>query len=161
MGSKILITYFSCSGVTKEVAGEIASEVAGDMFEILPEVPYTSADLNWMNKKSRSSVEMKDPTFRPVIASTIDNFARYDTVFIGFPIWWYTFPSIINTFLESYDFNGKTVIPFATSGSSGLGQIEQNFKKACKDNVFWKKAEVFKGGSDRKKMVAWLENLDL
>ncbi len=161
MSKKILVTYFSCSGVTRELAGQISTEVDGDLFEIVPEVPYTNADLNWMNDKSRSSIEMKDPSSRPVIASKIDDFSKYDTVFIGFPIWWYTFPSIINTFLESYDFNGKTIIPFATSGSSGLGQIEQHFKKACKGNVFWKKAEVFKGGSSHKQLIAWLENLNI
>ena len=104
---------------------ELLSDVAGaDLFEIRPEVPYTKADLDWMDKKSRSTVEMNDPSSRPAIADKVEHMEQYDTVYVGFPIWWYVAPTIINTFLESYDFSGKTVIPFATSGGSGMGKTE-------------------------------------
>ena len=119
--SKVLIAYFSASGVTKKLAATLAEATGGDLFEIVPAEPYTKSDLNWMNPKSRSSVEMKDRSSRPAIASKIDNMSSYDAVFVGFPVWWYREPSIIDTFAEEYDFNGKTIIPFATSGSSGIG----------------------------------------
>lgn len=125
-----LVAYFSCTGTTKSVA-EILADVAGaDLYEIKPEVPYTNADLNWMDKKSRSSVEMKDPSSRPAIAGKVSNMMEYEVVFVGFPIWWYTAPNIINTFLESYDFSGKTIIPFATSGGSGFGKTVEKLKNS-------------------------------
>ena len=126
--SKVLVAYFSASGVTAKVAGNLAKAVGGDLYEIAPEVPYTKADLNWMNKKSRSSVEMGDKSSRPAIAAKVDNMEQYDVVFVGFPIWWYREPSIIDTFMESYDFTGKTVVPFATSGGSGLGDSYKNMQ---------------------------------
>ena len=119
--SKKLVAYFSASGTTKKAAERLAKATGADLFEIKPKVPYSSADLNWMDKKSRSSVEMSDPSSRPEIAEKIPNLADYDTVFLGFPIWWYVAPRIINTFVESYDFTGKTLVPFATSGGSGMG----------------------------------------
>ena len=124
--SKVLIAYFSASGVTKKLAETLAEATGGDVFEIVPEQPYTKADLNWMNPKSRSSVEMKDRSSRPAISSKVEDMASYDTVFVGFPVWWYREPSIIDTFVESYDLSGKTVIPFATSGSSGIGSSGEN-----------------------------------
>ncbi|HCS94801.1 MAG TPA: flavodoxin [Clostridiales bacterium] len=120
--SKKLVAYFSVSGVTEEVAKKLAKAAEADLFEIKPEVPYTAADLDWTNKKSRSTVEMNDPTSRPAIAEKLPNMADYDVVFVGFPIWWYVAPTIIDTFLESYDFAGKTIVPFATSGGSGMGK---------------------------------------
>ena len=120
--SKKLVAYFSASGTTKKVAERLAKAAGADLFEIRPAIPYTSADLNWMDKKSRSSVEMNDPDSRPEIAETIPNMVDYDTVFIAFPIWWYVAPHIIHTFVESYDFSGKTLVPFATSGGSGMGK---------------------------------------
>lgn len=120
--SKKLVAYFSASGVTEEVAKKLAKAAEADLFEIKPEVPYTAADLDWTNKKSRSTVEMNDPASRPAIAEKLPNMADYDVVFVGFPIWWYVAPTIIDTFLESYDFSGKTVAPFATSGGSGMGK---------------------------------------
>lgn len=120
--SKKLVAYFSTSGVTEEVAKKLAKAAEADLFEIKPEVPYTAADLDWTNKKSRSTVEMNDPMSRPAIAEKLPNMADYDVVFVGFPIWWYVAPTIINTFLESYDFAGKTIVPFATSGGSGMGK---------------------------------------
>jgi len=120
--SKKLVAYFSASGVTKSAAEKIAAEQGADIYEIRPAVPYTEADLNWMDKKSRSSVEMNDPSSRPELADTGCNVAAYDEIWIGFPIWWYTAPHIILTFLEKYDFSGKTIQPFATSGGSGFGK---------------------------------------
>ena len=117
---KKLVAYFSASGVTKAAAERLAKAAGADLFEIKPAVPYTRADLDWMNKKSRSSVEMNNPDSRPEIEARLSNMEDYDTVFLGFPIWWYVAPTIINTFLESYDFAGKTIRPFATSGGSGM-----------------------------------------
>ncbi|MCD8214970.1 MAG: NAD(P)H-dependent oxidoreductase [Clostridiales bacterium] len=127
---KKLTAYFSASGVTEKAAKTLAEAVGSDIFEIKPAVPYTKADLNWMNKKSRSSVEMSNPASRPEIAERLDNMADYDVIFLGFPIWWYVAPTIINTFLESYDFSGKKIILFATSGSSGLGKTAEVLKKS-------------------------------
>lgn len=128
---KCLVAYFSASGVTKKAAQRLAKAAGADLFEIRPAVPYTSADLNWMDKKSRSSVEMNDPASRPEIAETLGNMADYDTVFVGFPIWWYVAPRIIETFVESYDFTGKTLVTFATSGGSGLGKSVGVLKQLC------------------------------
>lgn len=126
-----LVAYFSCSGVTAHVAQKLANVLKGDLFEIVPKDPYTSADLNWNNSKSRSSIEMNDPHSRPEIASHNDQLDQYDTIYIGFPIWWYTAPTIIHTFLESYDFSNKNIVVFATSGGSGLGHTIQDLQKTC------------------------------
>ena len=127
--SQTLVTYFSASGVTENAAKILANAAGADLYEIKPEVPYTRADLNWMDKKSRSTVEMNDPACRPEIASRVDDMDSYDTIFLGFPIWWYREPSIIDTFLESYDFTGKKIILFATSGGSSFGKTAQGLKK--------------------------------
>ena len=123
--SKTLVAYFSASGVTAKLAKSLAQVTGADLHEIQPAEPYSSADLDWTNKKSRSSVEMNDPSYRPAIGNQVADMEQYDTVFVGFPIWWYVAPTIINTFLESYDFSGKTVIPFATSGGSGMGDTDR------------------------------------
>ena len=146
--SKKLVAYFSASGTTKEAAKRLAKAAGADLFEIKPTIPYTSADLNWMDKESRSSVEMNDPDSRPEIAETMPNMADYDTVFIGFPIWWYVAPHIIHTFLESYDFTGKTLVPFATSGGSGMGRTVDELRKLC-PNVDWKAGKLVNGVSDQ------------
>ena len=151
--SKKLVTYFSASGVTKSTAARLAKAVGADLFEIKPEIPYTSADLDWMNKKSRSSVEMNNPDSRPAIAETLPNMQDYDTVFVGFPIWWYVAPSIINTFLDSYDFSGKTMIPFATSGGSGMGKTLDGLKKVC-PSAKWNAGKVLNNISDDA-LAAW------
>ena len=130
--SKVLVAFFSASGVTKKLATNLDEATGGDLFEIVPEELYTKADLNWMNPKSRSSVEMKDRSCRPAIASKVEDMSSYDAVFIGFPVWWYREPSIIDTFAESYDFSGKTIIPFATSGSSGIGSSGDNIGALAK-----------------------------
>lgn len=129
--SKKLVAYFSASGVTKRYAEKISNITGADLFEIKPKIPYTNADLNWQNSNSRSSVEMKNPDSRPEIAEKLPNMNEYDTVFVGFPIWWYVAPTIINTFLESYDFSGKTVVLFATSGGSGMGKTADVLRKIC------------------------------
>ena len=129
--SKILVAYFSASGETAKLAKTIAEVTGGDLFEIQPEVAYTSADLNWNDKRSRSTVEMNDAGSRPAIAGEAADMAQYDTVFVGFPIWWYQAPRIIETFLESYDFSGKTVVPFATSGGSGMGRTAEILRNCC------------------------------
>ena len=131
--SKKLVAYFSASGITAKVAENLADAIGADIFEIQPEVPYTKADLNWMDKKSRSTIEMSDPTSRPAIATKRDNMDEYDTIFVGFPIWWYVAPTIINTFLESYDLKGKTIIPFATSGGSDMGKTNEKLAPSCPD----------------------------
>ena len=127
-----LVAYFSASGVTAALAERLATAIGADLYEIRPETPYTDADLNWMDKKSRSSVEMNDRSARPAIETRVQNMAQYEVVFVGFPIWWYREPSIIDTFMEAYDFSGKTVIPFATSGGSGLGSTADNLQKLAK-----------------------------
>lgn len=129
---KKLVAYFSPTGTTKELAERLAKAINADVFEIVPEVPYTKADLDWMNKNSRSTVEMNDLTSRPAIAKKCANIAEYDVIFVGFPIWWYIAPTIVNTFLESYDLTGKTIIPFATSGSSGMGKTSEKLADSCK-----------------------------
>ncbi len=130
--SKALVAYFSASGVTKKLAANLAAAIGADQFEIVPEKPYSKADLNWQDSGSRSSVEMKDRSCRPAIASNVDDMAQYDVIFIGFPVWWYREPSIIDTFAEAYDFNGKTIVPFATSGSSGIGDSGKNIGELAK-----------------------------
>ena len=129
---KALVAYFSASGVTSKVAKNLASAIGADIFEIKPVQKYSKADLNWMDKRSRSSVEMNDRSSRPAIAERVNQMSDYDVVFIGFPIWWYREPSIIDTFMEAYDFSGKTVVPFATSGGSGLGDSAENMQLLAK-----------------------------
>ncbi len=129
--SKKLVAYFSASGVTKRYAERLAQAADADLFEIKPTVPYTDADLNWQNSNSRSSIEMKNPDSRPEIVEKLSDMDNYDTVFVGFPIWWYVAPMIIDTFLESYDFSGKTVVPFATSGGSGMGKTADVLRQVC------------------------------
>lgn len=129
--NKRLVAYFSASGVTAKVAENLADAIGADIFEIQPEVPYTKADLNWMDKKARTTIEMSDPTSRPAIAAKRDNIDEYDTIFVGFPIWWYVAPTIVNTFLESYNLKGKTIIPFATSGGSGMGKTNEKLAPSC------------------------------
>ena len=155
--SKKLVAYFSASGTTKKAAERLAKAAGADLFEIKPKVPYSSADLNWMDKKSRSSVEMSDPSSRPEIAEELPHLADYDTVFLGFPIWWYVAPHIINTFVESYDFSGKTLVPFATSGGSGMGGTVDELRKLC-PNANWKAGKMVNGVSD-KALADWASTL--
>ena len=144
MSQKVLVAYFSASGATARVAQEMAQALGADLYEIRPDQPYSSADLNWMDKKSRSTLEMNDPSCRPAIAEPVQDMAQYDTVFIGFPIWWYVEPRIVDTFLESYDFAGKTMIPFATSGGSDIRKAEKSLKEHC-PAASWKKGQLLNG----------------
>lgn len=129
--SKVLVAYFSCSGKTKKLAEKIGEIVNGDLYEIKPTSPYTSGDLDWTNNESRSSIEMNNKSSRPQIVDDLENINNYDTVYLGFPIWWYQAPTIINTFLEKYDFAGKKIVPFATSGSSGMGDTNKYLINSC------------------------------
>ena len=152
--SKTLVAYFSASGTTAKVAKKMAEAIGADLFEIKPETPYTGADLNWQNKNSRSSVEMNDRSSRPAIAVKVADMPQYDVVFVGFPVWWYREPSIIDTFMESYDFAGKTVIPFATSGGSGLGDSAANMQKLAKGAKVVN-GKRFRGSVSSEELKAW------
>ena len=159
--SKTLVAYFSASGVTKKLAENLAEAADADLFEIKPETPYTKADLDWTNKTSRSTIEMNDPASRPAIAEKLGNMDAYDTVFVGFPIWWYVAPKIINTFLESYDLSGKTIVPFATSGSSGMGKTVEKLRPSCSDATTLKDGKLLKSSADKKTLTAWIESLNI
>lgn len=157
MMSKTLVAYFSASGVTAKLAKMLAGALGADLHEIQPAQPYTNADLDWTNKKSRSSIEMNDKSFRPAIANKVENVAQYDRVFVGFPIWWYVAPTIINTFLEQYDFAGKEVIPFATSGSSGMGRTNSELMGSCK-GADLREGKRFDANASAAELKAWAEN---
>ncbi len=155
--SKVLVTYFSASGVTAKVAQNIANNIGADTFEIRPKVAYTSADLNWMDKQSRSSIEMNDKSSRPQIEETVSKLDDYETILIGFPVWWYTAPTIINTFIESLDFTGKVLIPFCTSGGTGISGCEKNLKNAY-PQYNWKEGKRLTGREDKSFIENWLNN---
>lgn len=159
--SKVLVAYFSCSGKTERLARTLAEVVRGDLYRIEPAVPYTDADLNWNNPQSRSSLEMRDKASRPVISGRVADMERYDTVYVGFPIWWYVAPTIINTFLESYDFSGKTIIPFATSGSSGVGETDRWLRASCSEAALWRPARRFPGNARADELREWVDGLKL
>ena len=154
--SKKLVTYFSASGTTARVAKNLAKAADADLYEIKPAVSYTKEDLNWMNKQSRSSVEMRDKSSRPALADTDADIAAYDTIFIGFPIWWYIAPTIINTFLEVYDFSGKKIVLFATSGGSGFGKAVDSLQPSAPDAEIIA-GEILNGNPNEKKLKAFAE----
>ncbi len=157
--SKKLVAYFSASGVTAKLAKTLSNAVGADLFEIKPEQPNTEADLNWNNPKSRSSIEMKEKKdFRPAVADKIGNIEQYDVIYVGFPIWWYVAPTIINTFLEQYDLTGKTVIPFATSGGSGMGNTNRELKVSCKGAIL-KEGKRFNANTSENTLKEWAESL--
>ena len=158
MAKNILTAVFSASGVTKRVGEEIARISGGEFFEIIPKEIYTSDDLNWMNKQSRSSVEMNDPSARPEIANRVADMDAYDTVIIGFPIWWGIAPRIIETFLESYDFSGKTIIPFCTSGGSGVGRSDTELHKNVSGDVKWESGVQINRPNEGK-IKKWLDKV--
>ena len=159
--NKTLVAYFSCSGVTQKLAKTLASVVGGDIYQIQPAVAYTDADLDWTDTKSRSSIEMKDKNSRPKIANSVEHIEQYDTVFVGFPIWWYIAPTIINTFLESYDFSGKTVIPFATSGTTDVGETDKWLHGSCSEQTKWCPAKRFPSNTSAETLKKWIEELNL
>lgn len=158
---KTLVAYFSASGQTAKLAKTLAGVTGGDLFEIAPETAYTAADLDWMDKKSRSTIEMKDPESRPAIAGKVADMAQYDTVFVGFPIWWYQAPRIIETFLASCDFSGKRVVPFAASGGSGMGRTEEILKKSCPTKAIFLPGRRFDSGASLAAIRNWLNALEL
>lgn len=158
--SRKLVAYFSASGVTAKAAKALAVAIYADLYEIRPEVPYTRQDLDWNDKNSRSSVEMNDPSSRPAIIGNDAGIENYDVVFVGFPIWWYVAPTIINTFLESYDFSGKTVVPFATSGGSGMGRINGKLQPSC-PGARLLPGKLLNGRVPKQELKKWVEGLGL
>ncbi len=156
--SKILVAYFSASGVTAGAAKNLAKATGADLYEILPAIPYTSADLDWNDKKSRSSLEMNDKSSRPKLKDHDAKIAEHDTIFLGFPIWWYTAPTIIKTFLEAYDFTGKTIVLFATSGGSGLGRTAKDLAGSCPGAAI-KGGKLLNGNLSEAALRQWAESL--
>lgn len=159
--SKKLVAYFSATGTTAKVAETLADAIGANLYEIEPAVPYTQADLNWMDKQSRSTIEMNNKAFRPAIADKDANIADYDVVFVGFPIWWYVAPTIINTFLESYDFSGKKIVLFATSGGSSFGKTVEELKVSVSDTAEIIQGELLNGKQTYQSISAWTDNLNL
>ena len=159
-----LVAYFTASELrtTERVAKRLAEATDADLFEIIPALAYTTEDLDWKDEDSRSTIEMKDSTARPEIAVKVENMDQYTTIYVGFPIWWYTAPRIINTFLEQYDLTGKTIIPFATSGGSGMGNSGEDLKKASAPNANWiLPGKVLNGNPPVDSIKAWVETLPL
>ena len=156
---KTLIAYFSASGITKKVAQNLASAINADIYEIKPLVPYTDADLNWMDKNARSTVEMKDWNSRPEIKDDDAHIENYDTIFVGFPVWWYIAPTIINTFLEKYDFSNKRIILFATSGGSGFGRTVENIKPSVSDSTEIIEGKILNHNPSVEELKKWAESL--
>ncbi len=158
---KTLVAYFSASGVTKGVAEKLAAATGSDLYEIKPAIPYTKADLNWTDKTSRSSVEMQDPSSRPALADQTAQIANYDVVFLGFPIWWYVAPTIVNSFLESYDFAGKTIVLFATSGGSGFGKTVASLQGSVSPETKILEGRLLNGKLSDGELKAWVDSLPL
>lgn len=159
--AKILVAYFSATGTTKALAEYAADALDADIYEIIPEEPYTAADLDYGDSSSRSTKEMDDPDCRPAISGNVENFDRYSVVFIGYPIWWGEAPRIIDTFVESYDFSGKTVVPFCTSGGSGIGSSAKNLHSLASETALWLDGDRLSGSSSREDMVEWINGLGL
>ncbi len=155
---KTLVAFFSASGETQKLAQTLSSVVDGTLYQITPERPYTSADLNWQDKHSRSTIEMQDPTCRPALAGKVEDIDQYDTIFVGFPIWWYEAPRVIQTFLESYDLTGKTVIPFATSGGSDMGNTDSILQRSA-PKAGWKLGKRLKATASAQEITDWLKSL--
>lgn len=155
---KKLVAYFSAGGVTAGLAKTLAAAVGADLHQIEPAQPYSQADLDWTDKNSRSSIEMNNKAFRPAIANAAENMAQYDVIYIGFPIWWYVAPTIINTFLESYDLSGKTIVPFATSGGSGMGNTNAELAPSCPGAVL-KEGKLFRPAASAAELKAWSDSL--
>ncbi len=157
---KSLVAYFSATGTTAKAAKALASAVEGDLYEIKPAVPYSDADLNWMDKRSRSSLEMQDKRSRPALADRNAPVAQYDVIFLGFPIWWYVAPTIVNSFLEAYDFSGKTIVLFATSGSSGLGKSASELRGSAPGAVITD-GRMLNGRISQEELKRWADGLKI
>ena len=155
-----LVAYFSATGTTAKAAKVLANAVGGELYEIKPAVPYTSADLNWMDKNSRSSLVMKDAHSRPALADTDAPVAGHDVIFLGFPVWWYVAPTILNTFLEAYDFTGKTIVLFATSGGSGLGKAASGLRVSAPGAKIMD-GRMLNGRLNEAELRTWAEGLKL
>ena len=159
--SKVLVAYFSASGVTRKVAAEIAKAEQADLFEILPEVPYSAEDLDWRDKQSRSTLEMQDPGCRPSVVGQVENMAQYDAVFIGFPVWWGREPSVIDTFLDAHDFTGKTIVPFCTSGGSGIGETAKRMQEIVGASAVVKEGTRLGGTVSEADLAIWTSELGI
>ena len=159
-GKKVLIAYFSATNNTENIANHLNEILDADLYEIVPETPYTADDLNYNDSSSRSSQEMNDPDSRPVISGSVENVEQYDVIFLGYPIWWGQAPRIVSTFLESYDFSGKTIIPFCTSGSSGIGSSATNLHSLT-SGANWLSGNRLDGGSSREEIADWVNGLGL
>lgn len=157
---KVLVAYFSASGKTKKVAKKIAEELNSDMYEIKPQVLYTKSDLNWLNPRSRSSVEMKDKSFRPKLDNSSIDINEYNVIYLGFPIWWYVAPTIVNTFLESYDFSNKKIVLFATSGSSGFGNTINELRESVDISTSIEEGRVFRGIISLETVKKWINSIN-
>lgn len=159
-GTKILVAYFSATNTTEGVAEQIADSLSADIYEIVPEQPYTDTDLDYHDDNSRSTIEMNDPSARPAISGSVEDMEQYNIVFIGYPIWWGEAPRIVSTFMESYDFSGKTIVPFCTSGGSGVGSSATNLE-ALTDGATWLSGTRLNGGSSHETIVEWVNGLGL
>ena len=159
--SKVLVAYFSASGVTKKVAEELAAVEKADLFEIVPEPRYTAADLDWRDQKSRTTLEMKDPDCRPAISGKVENMGQYDVVFVGFPIWWGREPSVVDTFLDGYDFAGKKIVPFCTSGGSGFGETAKRIQGIVGAAAKVEEGTRLGGTVSEKDLETWVAGLGL
>lgn len=159
--SKVLVAYFSASGVTKKVAQELAKVEKADLFEIVPEILYTAEDLDWTNAQSRSTLEMKDPSCRPAVTGKVEDMAQYDAVFLGFPIWWGREPSVVDTFLDAYDFNGKKIVPFCTSGGSDMGDTAKRIQEIVGAGAAVEKGKRLGGTVSEEDLAVWTAGLDL
>lgn len=159
-GSKVLVAYFSATNITEGVAEHIANGLNADIYEIIPEEPYTDADLNYNDNNSRSTIEMNDPASRPAISGSVENMEQYEIVFIGYPIWWGEAPRIVSTFVESYDFSGKTIVPFCTSGGSGVGSSASNLERLTSGAV-WLEGHRLKGSDSQDTVMEWVSSLGL
>ena len=159
--SRKLVAYFSASGNTAKAAKTLAQAAGADLYEIKPEVPYTQEDLDWNNPEARSSMEMQDKSFRPAIADKNANVEAYDVVFLGFPIWWYVAPTIVNTFLESYDFSDKTIVLFATSGGAWFGQSVEGLKGSVSDTTVIMEGKLLNGKVYEAELANWVASLDI
>ena len=159
-GTKVLIAYFSATGTTEGVAEHIANGLNADIYEIVPEDPYTDADLNYNDNNSRTTIEMNDPSARPAISGSVDNMDQYDIVFLGYPIWWGEAPRIVSTFMESYDFSGKTIVPFCTSGGSGMGSSATNLEQLT-SGATWLDGQRLNGSDSQDTVMEWVNGLGL
>ena len=159
--SKILVAYFSASGVTKNVAEELSKVEIAELFEITPETPYTTADLDWKDQQSRSTLEMKDIDCRPAVTGQVENMAQYGTVFVGFPIWWGREPSVVDTFLDAYDFAGKKIVPFCTSGGSGIGDTAKRIREIVGAKAMVEEGTRLGGTVSEEDLKTWTAGLGL